>query len=84
MQCTNFIGSVTDQRLRSLNAKASAIAQATTNGADDQETICATDTHNNDYTSFQFDLISSITSSNDANNDLTISVITPGSSAATT
>ncbi|KAG1607577.1 hypothetical protein G6F46_012196 [Rhizopus delemar] len=52
MQCTNFIGSVTDQRLRSLNAKASAIAQATTNGADDQETICATDTHNNDYTSF--------------------------------
>ncbi|KAG0179815.1 hypothetical protein DFQ29_001624 [Apophysomyces sp. BC1021] len=33
-----FIGSVTDQRLRSLSAKTSAIAQATTNGADYQET----------------------------------------------
>lgn len=35
---TKFIGSVTEHRLRSLNAKANTVARETLNGVDDQET----------------------------------------------
>ncbi|CEG73685.1 hypothetical protein RMATCC62417_09017 [Rhizopus microsporus] len=36
--CTKFIGSVTEHRLRSLNAKANTVARETLDGVDDQET----------------------------------------------
>ncbi|KAG1208506.1 hypothetical protein G6F35_010831 [Rhizopus arrhizus] len=36
--CTKFIGSVTEHRLRSLNAKANTVVRETLDGVDDQET----------------------------------------------